>query len=122
MTDTPKAGDGWRENAAYLLDNCPHTIRVRDTEHPDELLTSLVVTFQKMQRMLEGSSARQLERENAELRRDAERYRFLRNPWHAIVYAKDHDAWGSGQSGHVRYDTPEQLDAAIDVALQKVTP
>jgi hypothetical protein len=66
--------------------------------------------------------ARQLERENAELRRDAERYRFLRIPGRAIVYAKDRDAWGSGQSGHVRYDAPEQLDAAVDAALQKVTP
>lgn len=47
----------------------------------------------------------------------AERYRFLREPGNAIVYAKDPNAWGSGQSGHVRYDTAEQLDTAIDAAI-----
>lgn len=52
--------------------------------------------------------------------RDAERYRFLRQPGNAIVYAKDRNAWGDAAhpaAGHVRYDTPEQLDAAIDVAI-----
>lgn len=50
---------------------------------------------------------------------DAARYRFLREPGNAIVYAKDRNAWGDAAhpaAGHVRYDTPEQLDAAIDTA------
>lgn len=44
----------------------------------------------------------------------AARYRFLRQPDNAIVYAKHPDAWGVGGSGHVRYRSPEELDAAID--------
>ncbi len=47
---------------------------------------------------------------------DAARYRYLRQPGNAIVYAKDRNAWGQNASGHVRYDTAEQLDAAIDAA------
>jgi len=47
---------------------------------------------------------------------DGARYRFLREPGNAIVYAKDRDAWGQNASGHVRYDTAEQLDAAVDAA------
>lgn len=57
----------------------------------------------------------------AALTRDAERYRFLRHPDNAIVYSKDRNAWGAGASGHVRYDTPEQLDAAVDTARAAVT-
>lgn len=57
-----------------------------------------------------------LERES----RDAERYRFIRQPGNAIVYAKDRSAWGNGASGHVRYDTAEQLDAAVDAARAPV--
>lgn len=49
--------------------------------------------------------------------RDAARYRFLRQPGNAIVYAKDRNAWGDNISGHVRWDTAEQLDAAVDAAL-----
>lgn len=49
--------------------------------------------------------------------RDARRYRFLRQPGNAIVYAKDRHAWGQNASGHVRYDTAEQLDAAVDAAM-----
>jgi hypothetical protein len=48
---------------------------------------------------------------------DAKRYRFLREPNHAIVYARDPDAWGHNTPGHIRYNTPEQLDAAIDAAI-----
>lgn len=48
--------------------------------------------------------------------RDAARYRFLRQPDNAIVYAKDRHAWGQNVSGHVRWETPEQLDAAVDAA------
>lgn len=48
--------------------------------------------------------------------RDAARYRFLRHPGNAIVYAKDRSAWGRNASGHVRYDIAEQLDAAVDAA------
>jgi hypothetical protein len=51
---------------------------------------------------------------------DAARYRFMRQPGNAIVYAKDRDAWGEGHSGHVRCSTPEQLDAAIDKARAAV--
>lgn len=47
---------------------------------------------------------------------DAARYRFLRQPGNAIVYAKSPNAWGEGASGHVRYDTPENLDDAVDKA------
>lgn len=53
--------------------------------------------------------------------RDAARYRFLRQAGNAIVYAKDRHAWGKNASGHVRYDTPEQLDAAVDVARSAET-
>jgi hypothetical protein len=42
-------GDGWSDNARYLLDQCPHTIRVREGNGPEDLLSSLVLTFQKMQ-------------------------------------------------------------------------
>lgn len=52
-----------------------------------------------------------------DVRRDAERYRFLRQPGNAIVYARDRDAWGDNVSGHVKWDTSEQLDAAIDKAI-----
>lgn len=58
--------------------------------------------------------------EPSEVQRDAERYRFLRQPGNAIVYAKDRNAWGDAAhpvAGHVRYDTAEQLDAAVDVAI-----
>ena len=53
---------------------------------------------------------------------DAMRYRFLRKPDNAIVYAKDPNAWGAGTSGLVRYDTPEQLDAAVDTAMAAASP
>jgi hypothetical protein len=49
---------------------------------------------------------------------DALRYRYLRQPNHAIVYARDPHAWGRDTPGHVRYDTPEQLDEAIDKAMK----
>lgn len=54
--------------------------------------------------------------------RDAARYRFLRQPGNAIVYAKDRNAWGKNASGHVAYDTAEQLDAAVDAARGAVEP
>lgn len=53
--------------------------------------------------------------------RDAARYRFLRQPNHAIVYARDPNAWGHNTPGHIRYNTPEQLDAAIDAACSGPT-
>lgn len=52
--------------------------------------------------------------------RDAARYRFLRQPGNAIVYAKDRNAWGHNAAGHVRYDTAEQLDQAVDAAMGSV--
>lgn len=60
--------------------------------------------------------------------RDAARYRFLRTPGNATVYAKDLANWNrephlpKGTYGYFRYNTPEQLDAAIDVALAQVLP
>ena len=54
--------------------------------------------------------------------RDAARYRFLRQPGNAIVYAKDRNAWGEGASGHIRYQTAEQLDAAVDAAKAVAPP
>lgn len=53
---------------------------------------------------------------------DARRYRFLREPGNAIVYAKDRNAWGKNASGHVAYSTAEQLDAAIDAAIAAAHP
>lgn len=44
--------DGWVANAAYLLDNCPYTIRVREGGGPEDLIASLVVTFMKMEHKL----------------------------------------------------------------------
>jgi hypothetical protein len=46
------SGDGWEDNAIYLLDRCPHAVRVREGGGPENLLSSLCVTFQKMQGML----------------------------------------------------------------------
>jgi hypothetical protein len=54
--------------------------------------------------------------------RDSARYRFLRQPGNAIVYAQDRNAWGQNASGHVRYDLAEQLDAAVDAAMAKSLP
>lgn len=51
------------------------------------------------------------------LKIDADRYRYLRQPGNAIVYAKDANAWGMSNPGHVRYDSPGMLDTAIDRAL-----
>jgi hypothetical protein len=57
-------------------------------------------------------------REAREQEQDAERYRFLRKPGNVIVYAKvPSPGWGNDGHAHVRYDTPEQLDAAIDGAI-----
>lgn len=72
----------------------------------------------RLERLPVGSADRAAEKapEPSGDAEDAARYRFLRQPGNAIVYAKDRDAWGDDASGHVRYDTPEQLDAAIDRA------
>lgn len=53
------------------------------------------------------------------LRVDAERYRWLRKPYNAIVYALDPINWNKAPHSnktHYRYETPEILDAAIDAA------
>ena len=47
-TARPK-GDGWVENAKSLLERCPFAVQVREGGGPEELLASLVVTFQGMQ-------------------------------------------------------------------------
>lgn len=49
---------------------------------------------------------------------DARRYRFIREPGNAIVYAKDRHAWGDKVGGHVAYSRAEELDAAIDAAIE----
>lgn len=61
--------------------------------------------------------------EDRALREDAERYRFLREPGNAIVYAKDLTNWNqvpylpaNGSFGLFKYDSPEKLDAGIDDA------
>jgi hypothetical protein len=51
--EVAELNDGWIENAKYLLDHCRHTIRVREGGGPEDLLSSLVVTFQKMQMEIE---------------------------------------------------------------------
>lgn len=46
--------DSWEANAKYLLDRCPFTVRQREGGGPEDLKSSLVVTFQGMQMRLEG--------------------------------------------------------------------
>jgi hypothetical protein len=41
--------DDYEANARYLLDRCPHTIRVREGGGPEDLMQSLVVTFRAME-------------------------------------------------------------------------
>lgn len=55
-TTAQPAGDGWEANARYLLENCPYSIRVREGGGPENLLSSLVVTFQGMQHKLKESA------------------------------------------------------------------
>lgn len=50
--------------------------------------------------------ARQLERENAELRKDAERYRWIRTA----------GAWESEIGMQILSESPEKFDAAVDAA------
>ena len=62
--------------------------------------------------------ARQLERENAELRKDAERYRWLRNQdWFSSPISAVRNPKKAVKLGH---DCPsrERLDAAIDAAKE----
>jgi hypothetical protein len=52
--ETPAGGpDSWEANAKYLLDRCPHTIRVREGGGPENLMHSFVHTFTAMERKLE---------------------------------------------------------------------
>lgn len=51
-TDQLHGPDGWIANAEYLLANCPHTIRVREGGGPENLLSSLALTFLAMQHKL----------------------------------------------------------------------
>lgn len=46
--------DGWIANATYLLDMCPHAIRSREGAGPENLMSSLCLTFQAMQHKLKG--------------------------------------------------------------------
>lgn len=43
---------GYEPNVKYLLENCPHTIRVREGGGPESIVESLIVTFTKMQHQL----------------------------------------------------------------------
>lgn len=79
----------------------------------DALLASPVETTPN-QRDIDRNSA--YEADIAKLTPDAERYRFLREPGNAIVYAQARHAWGKNASGHVHYRTAEELDAAVDAA------
>lgn len=46
-------GMGWVENVTHLLNNCKYTVRQREGGGPECLVSTLIVTFQKMQDMLE---------------------------------------------------------------------
>jgi len=49
LEDELSGTDGWIANAEYLLNNCPYTIRMREGGGPENVLSSLVVTFLGMQ-------------------------------------------------------------------------
>lgn len=50
----PKDGPGtWEENASYLLDRCPYTVRQREGGGPECLISTLIVTFTGMQMRLQ---------------------------------------------------------------------
>lgn len=117
MTDqlTSNLNNDWRndplEVLKSLLVQCrPYVVRA-DREgpqaHPQLLLQQIdgALEHPAFRRSIETSEAL-----------DAERYRFLRQPGNAIVYARGPNVWGEGQSGHVKWDTPEALDAAVDAA------
>lgn len=78
----------------------------------------------KMRSILKATEPKAVVASQSKDAEDASRYRFLRVPNNAIVYAARKDAWGSHShpsAGHVRYDTPEQLDIAIDAAIAAET-
>jgi hypothetical protein len=56
--------------------------------------------------------------ENAALRKDAERYRWLRASYDRAPPGVFHPAWGQYMGGN-QWKTLEQLDAAIDAAMQE---
>lgn len=47
--------DTWENNAQYLLERCPHTIRVREGGGPENLMHSFIHTFMAMEEKLRGS-------------------------------------------------------------------
>lgn len=70
----------------------------------------------------DGEHMEELRAKLAEREVDAERYRYLRIPGNAIVYAARPDAWqgcAHPAAGHVRYKTSDELDAAIDSARKE---
>lgn len=78
------------------------------------------LVMKEWQRLLAEDTAQlaALTAQCAGLRKDAERYRYLHNRNHCIVYAKvPCEGWGYANMAHMRYDTPEELDAAIDGAI-----
>ena len=50
----PAGDDSWGANAKYLLDRCRYTVRQRPGGGPEDLMATLVVTFQGMQMRLDG--------------------------------------------------------------------
>jgi hypothetical protein len=57
--DTILKGDnGWITNAEYLLGRCPHTIRMCEGGGPEDLLWSLILTFMKMEILLEKKNGK----------------------------------------------------------------
>jgi hypothetical protein len=62
--------------------------------------------------VVDADFARQLERENMELRADAERYRWLRSAKFLDLAA----CWVFDQNKIDPINTPEEFDAAIDAA------
>lgn len=64
---TPDA-DSWEANAEYLLARCPHTVRQRPGGGPEDIKSSLVVTFMGMQQDL-AAERRKVKEQAAEVER-----------------------------------------------------
>lgn len=94
--------DSWEANAKHLLARCPYTVRQCPGGGPEDIKSSLVVTFMGMQQDL-AAERRKVEA----LEKNAARYRWLRGNYSGSLELAQ----------AVQVLTPEQLDAAIDAAL-----